>query len=144
MQYRNQPIRTPAQEDKVGTTKMIVYHGTNSDFDRFDETFLGQNTEFNATDYGFAQTAYIGFWFNEDADNLTSIYNKILECEIEIENPFYVESLADLVILASEEGGKELRERLISEGYDGIMLEDDEEFGGTSYIVFNSNQIEIK
>ena len=38
------------------------------------------------------------------------------------------------------DAGNNFREEKINDGYDGVVI-DDEEFGGTSYVAFNANQI---
>lgn len=46
---------------------MMVYHHTNANFDRFDASFLGQNTDDNASSESWAATAHLGFWFTRVA-----------------------------------------------------------------------------
>lgn len=120
-----------------------VSHGTNSKFDKFDMTYLGRNTDDNASSNGYRETAHIGIWFNEGGD-LDVAYDTIMPCEIELENPMEAGNLSCLAdwVEMQDMSGEEIREMLIEQGYDGIVLED-EEFGGTSYIVFNTNQITI-
>lgn len=135
--------KTPEQEDKVGKDDMTyqVNHGTNETFSKFDASFLGKNTDGNATDESFAQTAHLGFWFNEGGD-LSIAYDKIMRCAVEIENPCHIDSIETLAfwIESSEKTADELRSQLVEEGYDGIIIED-EEFGGTSYVAFDVEQI---
>lgn len=125
---------------------MIAYHGTNNDFDRFDSSFFGQNTDDNASSESFAQTARLGFWFTSNSDMAAKVYDRVLECELSIENPLEVDSLETLAywVESQEKSGEELREMLADQGYDGIIVENDEEFEGTSYVVFEPEQITIK
>lgn len=134
-------INSTAIVDEYGNP-MVVLHGTEEIFSRFNDSFLGRNTDMNASDESFAQTAHIGFWFNVGG-NLDTAYSNQMRCCLAIENPFSVDSLEDLALMAGMEGGAELRERLIGEGYDGIIVECDSEFGGTSFIAFSSDQIII-
>lgn len=121
---------------------MMVFHATYEEFDRFDASFLGANTDGNATNDGFAQTAHLGFWFNVGG-KLGLISNRVINCYLNIENPYHVDSLSDLAIYAGEEGAKQMRERLMSEGYDGIIVDFDDELGGTSFVAFSADQIVI-
>ena len=120
-----------------------VIHGTDKEFSSFDASFLGANTDDNATDDSFAQTAHLGFWFNAGG-NLSQTYSKLIECEIEINNPLDAGCLEYLAnwIESQEKTGEELREMLQKQGYDGIIL-NDEEFGGISYVVIDKSQITI-
>lgn len=125
---------------------MIAYHGTNNDFGRFDSSFFGQNTDDNASSESFAQTARLGFWFTSNSDMAAKVYDKVLECELSIDNPLEVDSLETLAywVESQEKSAEELREMLICQGYDGIIVENDEEFEGTSYVAFEPEQITIK
>ena len=124
---------------------MKLFHGTSVQFDRFDDSFLGQNTDGNASDYYMAQTAHLGFWFSTSTDNLEDYCGGYIECEVELDNPYYVECLKDLAVMIQvyDKTGEEIRELLIEEGYDGIQIQNDEEFGATSYVAFSADQIEI-
>lgn len=124
---------------------MIAYHGTNSDFDKFDASYFGQNTDDNASDESMALTAHLGFWLTSNRNFAANVYDKVLECELSIENPMLVESLEQLAYWAEaqEKTADELREMIIEWGYDGIVIENDEEFEGTSYVAFSPEQISI-
>lgn len=137
--------RTPAQEDKVGEETMKAYHGTDNEFDRFDSSFFGQNTDGNASDETMAQTARLGFWFTSNPDFAATVYDKVMECELSIENPLEVDTLDTLTFWmeSQEKSGEEIREMLMEQGYDGIIVENDEEFEGTSYVAFDPHQINI-
>ena len=122
--------------------KIIANHGTYSGFDRFDMSRLGANTDINATDESYAQTAHLGVWFNSGGD--LSIYPVMMVCEITLNKPMVGGNLEYLAywISSQAKSGKELREQFINQGYDGIII-DDEEFGGTSYVIFNPDNIKI-
>lgn len=124
---------------------MKAYHGTDNEFKEFDPSFFGQNTDGNASDESYAETARFGFWFTDNPDKAAEYYDKVMECELAIENPYHIESLWILAnwVECTCMTAEELRNQLIEEGYDGIVIDYDEEFEGTSYIPFSTNQITI-
>ena len=124
---------------------MKVYHGTNSEFERFNLENLGMNTDDNASSEAMAQTAHIGIWFTDNADKAAEVYEKVMECELSMENPMEIDTLETLEywVESQDMSGEELREMLQEQGYDGIIINEDEEFEGTSYIVFSADQITI-
>lgn len=124
---------------------MILLHGTYKRFDKFNRSFLGQNTKDNAADQYLLQTAYLGFWFSDNCGSLSEIYDIIMDCEVTINNPYVIDSLETLASYfeLTDKAANELVNELIDCGYDGIMIEYDEEFEGTSYIAFNEDQINI-
>lgn len=134
---------------------LVVYHGTDEAFDTFDRRWLGRNTLGNASDPAFGATSLTGFWFNsgEIKSATNSPYSSFMEGYLRIENAREFESLDELaeelrtVIPEDYDDPREVREAVeqwvreqIDDGYDGIALAD-EEFGGTSYVVFNPEQI---
>lgn len=140
---------------------LTVYHATDNDFTVFDREKLGMVTDSNADDVSFAATAHIGFWFNSDNIQKKTAQDKALSGYLKIENPYYVDSIRNLSEQTADVYGEnydELQERFESrdykaarelgerfadwlkqEGYDGVIV-NDEEFGGTSYVVLDSNQ----
>lgn len=138
-----------------------VYHATDNDFTVFDREKLGMVTDSNADDVAFAATAHIGFWFNSNDIKGKTAQNKSLAGYLNIEEPYYVDSIGALAAQimdnygeeygelqerfdgrdykAAEELGNSFAEWLERKGYDGIIVED-EEFGGTSYVALKSNQ----
>lgn len=140
---------------------MLVYHATDNDFTVFDREKLGMVTDSNADDVSFAATAHIGFWFNSDNIQKKTAQDKVLSGYLKIENPYYVDSIralseqvADIYgenydelqerfesrdYKAARELGERFADWLKQEGYDGVIV-NDEEFGGTSYMVLDSNQ----
>lgn len=124
---------------------MKAYHGTNADFDSFDASYFGQNTNDNATNESYAETARLGFWFTDNAEMAGKVYDKVLTCELAIENPYHIESLEMLAnwIECSCMSADEIREMLEADDYDGIIIDNDEEFEGESYIAFSASQITI-
>lgn len=138
-----------------------VYHATDNSFTVFDREKLGAETDKNADDVAFAATAHIGFWFNSNDIKGKTAQNKSLAGYLNIEDPYYVDSIGALAAQimdnygeeygelqerfdsrdyeAAEELGNSFVEWLERKGYDGIIVED-EEFGGTSYVALKSNQ----
>lgn len=124
-----------------------VYHVTDSDFTVFDKGKLGENTDANVSDELMAATAHVGFWFN--TQNLVGSFgSKSGEYYLDIKNMYQVGSLEELcrdINEFAEEGtpkerGESFAEWLKGEGYDGVVL-NDEEFGGISFIALDPNQI---
>lgn len=126
-----------------------VYHATDSaEFTVFDKSKLGYNTDGNTSDEGMAATAHVGFWFN--TKNLTGEAGSRAEkVYLNLTNPYELTSLDALAeeIKALGEGetpaemGEAYATDLWLRGYDGIEIRHDEEFGGTSYVAFDENQI---
>lgn len=134
---------------------LVVKHWTmeDVDFDTFSREFLGDNTIDNASEPAVGATSLLGFWFNSGGDeNLSSVYDRDMNLFLSIENPKEYASLAELAYFINIEDGAdltmedyqraaaELKEALQNEGYDGIVI-NDEEFGGKSFVAFEPNQI---
>ena len=66
---------------------IVVYHGTNAHFKRFDASYMGQ------TDDGFYGQ---GFYFTEEIDDAKDYGNVIMEAYLKITNPFYLRSYSSL------------------------------------------------
>jgi N12 class adenine-specific DNA methylase len=120
---------------------LVVYHGTFDDFSKFSDRKLGANTDDNASSEAYAQTSRVGFWFNTKpmAGNKAG-YTVDMPVYLSIQNPKREMSLDWLAQGLESIKGRTYRKRLIEEGYDGVVL-GDEEFGGTSYIAFRPTQI---
>jgi hypothetical protein len=139
----------------------IVYHRTETEFDAFDAEYLGQNTLGNAASSALAATAMCGFWLNDGTikDCPTAPGDIILEVAINLCNPLYFDCVDDLAIELKQTVDEwpdpdDYYEHITikaaewvttqrDKGYDGIIIEQDEEFGGTSYCVFNAAQTKI-
>lgn len=120
--------------DKDGNP-LVVYHGTDADFESFDRKYLGQNTEEESK-----QVAKLGFWFNTTSPNdrqgnFPSVGSNV-EAYLALSNPIEL-SFTGLFDISNADA---FVEDLKAEGYDGIITEDTE-FGGTSYIAFEPTQI---
>ncbi len=111
-----------------------LYHISKSDFDTFDISKAGKNTDGNLK--------LKGFWFGDAensnvAENLYSnggnIHIEKMPVYIKMENPYIVDNL-------NEFWENNSTEKLKQQGYDGVINKG-ADFGGTEYIVFEPNQI---
>lgn len=138
-----------------------VYHATDESFTVFDRQKLGDVTDHNATDVSFAATAHVGFWFNTGDIREKTYQDKVISGYLNIKNPYYAVSIQDLAnsivdnfgedfddlqdrfdnrdVAVAKELGDSFASFLESEGYDGVIVED-EEFGGVSFIALDPNQ----
>ena len=118
---------------------LIVYHGTDADFSIFDRGLLGKNTDENASDEAFARTAHVGFWFSTQQ---IPWVDKHMPVYLNFRNPLRFDSLEEMANAVGEaESVEAYLNELRSEGYDSIIVEADEEYGGTSYVALEPNQI---
>lgn len=125
-----------------------VYHATYADdFTVFDRGRLGENTDGNAMDENWAATSHIGFWFNTENLSIKSGFGSRAESVyLNITDPFSAYSIEALAArMGQYEGtpadrGEAFADWLRGEGYDGIVVQD-EEFGGTSYVALDPEQI---
>jgi hypothetical protein len=138
--WENNPEEASKTVDENGEP-MVVNHATYSDFNEFDKSYFGENTDFNASDEDFMKTAHIGFWFDHGGDLSSYGATRTVKAYLSVKNPIRFDSLEKL---ASELSGYDTAEDFVSEaernGYDGVVI-NDEEFGGTSYVAFEPNQI---
>jgi len=146
-------VRTPAFKEWFGDSKVVdkngeprvVYHGTFSDFSRFNLKKLGKNTKDNASTRGYRETAKVGFWFNtsptgKSPEKYGAGYSSDIPVFLNIVTPRREMSLSWLSQALEEQTGRSYRKDSIEEGYDGLSLPD-EEFGEESYVVFTPNQV---
>lgn len=138
---------------------LTVYHASDNAFNVFDREKLGENTISNASSWEMAATSLIGHWFSDHdvKDQIKVRYSE--KFYLKIENPY----VTTLNSLANEIGGyaenydktqeefeyesyestrdaaSKYVEYLQTYGYDGLVVKD-EELGGTSYVIFDSNQ----
>lgn len=143
---------TDRGEFRMGAGKLAtVYHATYNDFTVFDRAKLGENTDAYASDESTAATAHLGFWFNTQPLSQSASYagGKNVKAYLNAENIYNAHSLEQLTgeieqqwdeELTPEENAEEYVDGLKAQGYDGIVLRD-EEFGGTSFVVFDPEQI---
>ncbi len=124
---------------------MKAYHGTNNDFRKFSLSFLGTNTDDNASSDALRETAHLGVWFTDNKEFASSVYDRVMECELDIENPIMVDSLEYLEFWVAVHGlpGEEIREKLLDDGYDSIVVGYDEEFEGRSVVMLTVEKITV-
>ncbi|MBS6026359.1 MAG: hypothetical protein KH899_01965 [Haemophilus pittmaniae] len=146
---------------------LVVYHGRFDDFTVFDRNELGANTYSNADKTNMAMTAALGHWFStQDIAKETGIYTKTLQAYLDIKDPKEYSSLwyglvddIESYVPTDENGDVKAdisdfddtqeitdaadtyRFELEDEGYDGLIIHKDNEFGGSSFVAFDSNQI---
>jgi len=148
---------------------LVVYHfSRNKGFTIFDKDKLGNETV--GGDIAIEANSKLGFWFNdnllkkendfirEENLDLKSVY-------LDIKNPYRIKSLrtlidelnrytetqesfidddGDLYMPDDYQTADDLAKKfhdIVLDGYDGIIVENDTEFGGTSYVAFSPTQI---
>lgn len=159
--------RNSSQASKVINEKtgepLVVYHGTDADFDVFDRNELGYYTYENASKFFYGTTAGVGHWFNSQNLNETIDYGtRGIGAFLNIRDPEYfdsVESVAtdiefsgifpedkqDISDFEDLSEINDLMKEYISDlkenrDVDGLIV-DDEEYGGVSFVALDSNQI---
>ena len=144
---------------------ITAYHvSMNGAFNVFDRNRLGENTVDYADDAATAATAYLGFWFSDhDVSKPTYSYGMIpgdarqFRLKADALYPIALQTLQDELLNeyisedaieqysdgeysairgAAEEYAAEMQRR----GYSGLKVQDSE-LGGTSYVVFDPEQI---
>ena len=152
--FKDSKIRLDEDGDYwYGNGKLLpVYHATWSDeFTVFDPAYLGENTDSNASDEWLGATAHTGFWFN--TQNLAEGQRAGKRAEkvyLNITEPYEVGGVAELADLiyeraeedeTSAEAAQKFVQELKADGYDGLIILKDGEFGGMSFVAFEPNQI---
>lgn len=118
---------------------LVVYHATDADFTVFDRERLGEYTSGNTSDEAAIESAKVGFWFSENDLREKTGNEKTMEVYLSLENPMETDLYTMLDTLENMTA-EEYRAELEEEGYDGLIVED-QEFGGKSYVAFKPNQI---
>jgi hypothetical protein len=128
-------------------TPMVMYHGTDRDFDAFSEKELGSRTDHGV--WG------IGFYFMNDAEwgsayaeteNPNGTPNVRL-CYLRVENPYYYKNDLPNPWKSREDQirvTQEFTQRIRQAGHDGIVVRGGTNSYGkviTEYVVFKPNQI---
>ena len=112
--------------DKKGKP-LVVYHGTNAEF-----------TEFKANDSGELDLGG-GIYFTNKDYRAKNYGGRVIPAYLSIKNPFLTTDETGLKKLGKygQQGykSKEIREQLISDGYDGVIDKDG------NYVVFDNRQI---
>ena len=144
---------------------ITAYHvSMNGAFNVFDRNRLGENTVDYADDAATAATAYLGFWFSDHdvskptysygmipgdarqfrlkADALYPIALQTLQDELlnEYISEDAIEQYSDGEYSAIRGAAEEYAAEMQRMGYSGLKVQDSE-LGGTSYVVFDPEQI---
>lgn len=144
---------------------ITAYHvSMNGAFNVFDRNRLGENTVDYADDAATAATAYLGFWFSDhDVSKPTYSYGMIpgdarqFRLKAEALYPIALQTLQDELLneyisedaieqysdgeySAIREAAEEYVAEMQRMGYSGLKVQDSE-LGGTSYVVFDPEQI---
>jgi 8-oxo-dGTP pyrophosphatase MutT (NUDIX family) len=147
---------------------LVVYHFTNQNFYYFDKKLLGKETKKN--DIGIHASSLLGFWFNNNKDFYKSINDNfnIKKVFLDIKDVIKINKLSslwgtlqrmvedtsetynyngsefenDIEFKSSQEIAEMFLEEYISYE-DGIFIVNDTEFGGSSFIVFEPEQIKL-
>jgi hypothetical protein len=98
-----------------------LYHGTDRDFDAFDDSFIGSgNGHVNSN---------LGLWFAVVPDWVGGFGGRVIEAEVELGRSFPL-TVKELYRLSHPSTGgdggveffREMRRRLMEEGYDSIAI----------------------
>ena len=127
-----------------------VYHSTYNDFTVFDFNRLGENTDYYASDEWFGAGSHVGFWFNTQ-DLSGRAGTRTEKVYLNIQNIYALNSLDELASaiynhsdsgeMTASEAAEAFRAELEAEGYDGLLIYNDDEFGGMSFVAFHPEQI---
>lgn len=126
--------------DKKGNP-LVVYHATDSEFNVFDRSKLGDSTSGNTNWQPAVRSAQIGFWFS-DHDLAATVFtdpDKTKAVYLSIQKP-YRTKLDSLWNALEHTRPETYVKRLQERGYDGLRVQDSE-FGGVSYVAFEPTQI---
>jgi len=105
--------------------KDVVYHGTNENFESFDENIKGKRQEhggFFVSGYYFALHKLHAalFAFNDKEESKKDGYGKIFPIMLDVKNPYYYSKEKDFE--KSFKNEKEFTQELIDQGYDSAFL----------------------
>jgi hypothetical protein len=145
--------------EKLGPEPTEIRHIPikNKNINKFDRRTLGANTIGNASSPEFAATSLVGFWSSSKdiAQGKNSTYDESMSLYYKIVNPKIYDNNQDLAddisrylddntennVSVLKKNTNEFVKDLRNDGYDGIIIERDIEFGGTSYVAFSPTQI---
>lgn len=128
---------------------LVVSHYTDSEIiDQFDRDLLGSNTASNTDQEQAIKMAKLGFWFNDSDIRYTEERGRGMLADYK--HDFYL-SMSSPVEFDSFDAmwgesdfyddHQSWLDELENEGFDGVIVKDDNELGGTSYVSLNNNQI---
>jgi N12 class adenine-specific DNA methylase len=135
-------VDAPSFKEWFGKSKIVskktgqpikMYHATGADFTEFDLERSGKGTSH--------PTAAMGFFFTNDRGHAATKYgDNVMEVYLAIERP-YLMTDADLRRIDGVEEAKAFREKLIAQGYDGIVMPNET---STRYVAaFYPDQIKL-
>ncbi|MGB4967299.1 MAG: LPD38 domain-containing protein [Candidatus Saccharimonadales bacterium] len=111
---------------------LTLYHGTPTEFYRFDASRSGKNSQHPTSGLGFFMTADRGAAARYGAN--------VLELHAKINTPYYLTD-ADLMAADSVEAATKLKQRLQEKGYDGAVVTGP---GMAPYVIaFESKQVKL-
>lgn len=131
---------------------LVVHHFTDSEpFVFFDRDKLGSNTRQNTDQDQAAKMATLGFWFSDTDIRYTKergrgmfAHNQI-DVFVSLRNPKIFDTFEDMWEESDQhELSEDWKLDLEIDGYDGVIVKNDTELGGTSYVVFDSDAGYIK
>ncbi len=138
--WEKDPANSSKVIDKNGEP-LVVYHGTNSDFTKFNLEKVGSNV-----DYGMWGS---GFYFSPLKSFSKYYGSKILKLFLNIRNPFVRNpnlqgSNAQFKSVYSKEASLNLRNEILSYNYDGVIqYESGQKNLLTQIVAFQPNQIKL-
>ena len=164
--WENDPENASRVVNERTGEPLVVYHGTSEDFNTFKVEYLGGETYSDANNTANAMSAGVGYWFssrnlNEEVgygtrnvsaylnirepNELPNLYNLFAQLEEYVptdsdgdlmDSPHSFDNYEDITQYAQEY--TDWNKRV---GFDGLIIIKDNEYGGTSYVAFDSNQI---
>lgn len=164
--WENDPDNASKVVNERTGEPLVVYHGTSEDFNTFKVEYLGGETYSNANSTANAMSAGVWYWFssrnlNEEIDygtrnisaylnirepnELPNLYSLFAQLEEYVptdsdgdlmDSPHSFDNYEDITQYAQEYTDWNKRA-----GFDGLIIIKDNEYGGTSYVAFDSNQI---
>ena len=132
----NDPDNASKVVDENGEPKTVKHGTPNKDFESFDLSKTGSNT-----DAGWSGK---GFYFYGNADAYASQYagrdGIVIDAFLNIRDPYYISESERRKLIESDslEASEEFRDELIDEGYDGVFYNGDLD---EEWTAFDPNQI---
>ena len=142
-----QMIRIVESAGKEPPMKIIAFHGTRREFDRFDTAMIG-----SMNDGGFLGR---GFYFSTTFDTARSYAwegGRVLKCRLTLHNPYRLHSDNPVQYRSHVWPGggsrpQAIRDGLVKHGYDGVICahwpEHPDDRHSTEIVVFDPDQIEV-
>lgn len=121
-------------EDSDQTVAMTLYHGTSEDFDEFDIDKLPESGAFGSGFY-FSNSYSLGRQYSRGKEPMI--------CRVTLDNPFVYDADGPYEERPRLSPAKTLRQRLMAQGYDGILVKQDSDNGYREVIAYNPDNITI-